>query len=50
MSSPRTALVFPGQGSQRLGMLDTLPEHDTLVRLLDAAEALTESICERSRL
>jgi [acyl-carrier-protein] S-malonyltransferase len=35
------ALVFPGQGSQRVGMLDTLPEHDDLVRLLDAAEALS---------
>lgn len=35
------ALVFPGQGSQRVGMLDTLPEHDDLGRLLDAAEALS---------
>ncbi len=35
------ALVFPGQGSQRVGMLDTLPEHDDLERLLDAAEALS---------
>jgi len=35
------ALVFPGQGSQRVGMLDMLPEHDDLVRLLDAAEALS---------
>ena len=33
-------LVFPGQGSQRPGMLDTIPEVDALDRLLDAAEAL----------
>jgi [acyl-carrier-protein] S-malonyltransferase len=39
--SPRTALVFPGQGSQRIGMLDDLPEHESLPRLLDAAEALS---------
>ena len=37
----RTALVFPGQGSQRVGMLDNVPELDTLDRLLDAAEALS---------
>ena len=37
----RTALVFPGQGSQRAGMLDAVPEHDSLERLLDAAEALS---------
>jgi [acyl-carrier-protein] S-malonyltransferase len=35
------ALVFPGQGSQRLGMLDDLPVPDALTRLLDAAEGLT---------
>ena len=35
------ALVFPGQGSQRVGMLDTLPEHEDLSRLLDAAEGLS---------
>ncbi len=35
------ALVFPGQGSQRIGMLDALPENEDLGRLLDAAEALS---------
>ena len=35
-------LVFPGQGSQRTGMLDDVPEFDALDRLLDAAEALTK--------
>ncbi|MDA3935707.1 MAG: ACP S-malonyltransferase [Actinomycetota bacterium] len=37
----RTAIVFPGQGSQRPGMLDAVPDHDSLGRLLDAAEALS---------
>lgn len=37
----RTALVFPGQGSQRPGMLDEVPELESLDRLLDAAEALS---------
>jgi [acyl-carrier-protein] S-malonyltransferase len=37
----KTALVFPGQGSQRHGMLDAVPARDGLVRLLDAAEALS---------
>jgi [acyl-carrier-protein] S-malonyltransferase len=36
------ALVFPGQGSQRHGMLDGLPRHEALERLLDAAEALSD--------
>jgi [acyl-carrier-protein] S-malonyltransferase len=35
------ALVFPGQGSQRPGMLDDIPELESLDRLLDAAEALS---------
>ncbi len=39
--SMRVALVFPGQGSQRHGMLDALPQHDRLGRLIDAAEALS---------
>lgn len=37
----RIALVFPGQGSQRPGMLEMIPETDSLERLLDAAEALS---------
>jgi hypothetical protein len=36
------AFVFPGQGSQRRGMLDAVPETEDLDRLLDAAEALTD--------
>jgi len=36
------ALVFPGQGSQRHGMLDALPDSAALGRLLDAAEALSD--------
>jgi [acyl-carrier-protein] S-malonyltransferase len=40
--TPRTALVFPGQGSQRHGMLDALPQPDSVARLLDAAEALSD--------
>lgn len=37
----RCAFVFPGQGSQRAGMLDLVPELDSLQRLVDAAEALS---------
>ena len=40
MTTP-TAFVFPGQGSQRPGMLDNVPELESLDRLLDAAEALS---------
>ena len=36
-----TAIVCPGQGSQRPSMLDSVPELDALDRLLDAAEALS---------
>jgi [acyl-carrier-protein] S-malonyltransferase len=35
------ALVFPGQGSQRIGMLDAFVEQSSLGRLFDAADALT---------
>jgi [acyl-carrier-protein] S-malonyltransferase len=35
------AFVFPGQGSQRHGMLDVVPETEDMDRLMDAAEALT---------
>jgi [acyl-carrier-protein] S-malonyltransferase len=35
--SGQVALVFPGQGSQRRGMLDTLPRTAAVARLLDAA-------------
>jgi [acyl-carrier-protein] S-malonyltransferase len=35
------AFVFPGQGSQRRGMLDAIPETEDIDRLLDAAEALS---------
>lgn len=41
MGSARTAFVLPGQGSQRPGMLDAVPENDTFDRLIDAAEALS---------
>jgi [acyl-carrier-protein] S-malonyltransferase len=41
MAGLHSALVFPGQGSQRPGMLDVLPDQDSFTRLLDAAEALT---------
>lgn len=36
-----SVMVFPGQGSQYPGMLDIVPENDTLDRLIDAAEALS---------
>lgn len=39
--SGRVALVFPGQGSQRHGMLDGLPQSASVSRLLDAAETLS---------
>ena len=35
------ALLLPGQGSQRLGMLEHVPENETLDRLFDAAQALS---------
>lgn len=35
------AFVFPGQGSQRLGMLDAFSADHELARLLDAAEGLS---------
>ena len=38
----RSALVFPGQGSQRHGMLDALPHREAVERLLDAADALSD--------
>ncbi len=37
----RCAFVFPGQGSQHAGMLEAVPELDSLQRLMDAAEALS---------
>lgn len=40
MSRP-VAFVFPGQGSQRVGMLDAVPLADDVRRLVDAAEALS---------
>jgi len=42
MSVARTALVFPGQGSQHERMLESVPYNDALERLLDAAEALSD--------
>lgn len=42
----KIALVFPGQGSQRQGMLENIPENEDLDRLFDAAEALAGlSLC-----
>jgi len=40
--SARVALVFPGQGSQRVGMLSDLACLDGAARLLDAAEAISD--------
>ncbi len=40
MSKTSAVLAFPGQGSQRQGMLEAIPETESLDRLLDAAEAL----------
>jgi len=40
--SARIALVFPGQGSQRIGMLSELTSLEGADRLLDAAEALSD--------
>lgn len=37
----RVAFVFPGQGSQRVGMLGTLPALSSTQALLDSAERLT---------
>jgi len=40
--SARVSLVFPGQGSQRHGMLERLPDPAKMTRLLDAAEGLSD--------
>lgn len=40
--SARVSLVFPGQGSQRHGMLERLPDPAGMTRLLDAAEGLSD--------
>ncbi len=42
MIADTIALVFPGQGSQRSGMLTAVPETEDLERLVDAAEALSD--------
>lgn len=41
MTDSHAAFAFPGQGSQRTGMLEELPDVEDLGRLLDAAEALS---------
>lgn len=41
MVTRRVAFVFPGQGSQRVGMLDRLPDRPAVMALLDHAESLT---------
>ena len=38
----QVAFTFPGQGSQRPGMLSAMPHIEGLDRLVDAAEALTD--------
>jgi [acyl-carrier-protein] S-malonyltransferase len=42
MSRTHIALTFPGQGSQRAGMLEQVPDTQALDRLLDAAEAMSD--------
>lgn len=37
----QVALVFPGQGSQRVGMLDTIPDKAGIAGLLEYAESLS---------
>ena len=39
--SRRAAFVFPGQGSQRVGMLDRLPDAEAAARLVERAETLS---------
>jgi [acyl-carrier-protein] S-malonyltransferase len=39
--SRRAAFVFPGQGSQRVGMLDRLPDAEAAARLVEQAETLS---------
>ena len=40
--SARVALIFPGQGSQHIGMLADLVMLEGSDRLIDAAEALSD--------
>lgn len=39
--SRRASFVFPGQGSQRVGMLDRLPDAEAAARLVEEAETLS---------